>query len=141
MTSLIAHLSKDRVTVNLIKIILNMAEAEQRNLLQDLEIRHPGVKRKRPREKRKHSRKTSLIAVECLTNDAPFTDFIQNISNGGVFIETDAPFYIGQQIILNFSPPNVENAIIVRGKVVRVDPKGIGVKFIRGDVNKPYVEG
>jgi Tfp pilus assembly protein PilZ len=141
MTNLIAHLSKDRVTVRLIELILNMAEAEQRNLLQELEIRHPGMKRKRPREQRKHSRKTSLIAVECRTNDALFTDFIQNISNGGVFIETDAPFYIDQEIILNFSLSNVENAIIVRGKVVRVDPKGIGVKFIRGDVNEPELEG
>ena len=58
-----------------------------------------------------------------------FIYFIQNISNDGVFIQTDGNFHIGQQIIMNFSLLKVEKDITVSGKVVRVDSRGIGMKF------------
>ena len=85
---------------------------------------------------RAHPRRTSLIAVDCLTNDVCFTNFIHDISNGGVFIETKAPFYVGQKIALNFTLPEIESPLSVGGKVIRVNSNGIGVKFIEGDVHK-----
>ena len=60
----------------------------------------------------------------------------QLISNGGVFIETNGPFYAGQGLKLNFSLPEVESPISIGGEVVRVDSRGIGVKFISGDIHK-----
>jgi Tfp pilus assembly protein PilZ len=53
----------------------------------------------------------------------------KNISNSGVFIQTDFSFRIDQQITMILSPPKVEKDITVGGKIVRVDSRGIGVKF------------
>lgn len=128
------QIDKNQVTVRLIELILKMSEADQRNLLTVIENRISKKKKTHPKDKRKHPRKTTLISVECATESVSFTDTILDISNGGVFIETDAPFDIGQEIMMNFSPAESENPITVRGEVVRVDSNGVGVKFINGDV-------
>ena len=58
-----------------------------------------------------------------------FTDFIQNISVGGLYIETQIPLLVNQELWLTFSPPGSEDTIKIKGTVIRVDPKGIGVQF------------
>ena len=135
------HSSKSETTIRLIEQILNLPANAQQNLLKDLENenakkKHPEKLKKHSKELRKHPRKASLIATDCSTHDVCFINFIQDISNGGVFIESNAPFYIGQEIKMNFSLPEVEDTIAVGGEIVRVDSQGIGVKFIKGDINK-----
>ncbi len=130
------QMDKNTVTVRLIEHILKMSEADQRNLLTVIENRISKKKKADPKDKRRHPRKTALISVECATESVSFTDTILDISEGGVFIETDAPFDIGQEIMMNFSPSESENPITVSGKVVRVDPNGIGVEFVKGEVKK-----
>lgn len=57
-------------------------------------------------ERRKHPRAHSFIPVECSSSDGVcFTDFIQDISNGGVSIQTDGHLFVGQQITHTFSLP------------------------------------
>jgi len=106
-------------------LISNISEAERRTLLEKLlnwcHSNHL--------ELREHCRKAFSIPVEHSINGVSFVYFIQNISNGGVFIQTDSNFHIGQQIILIFSPTKAEKDITVSGKVVRFDSQGIGVKF------------
>lgn len=132
---------KNLVTVQLIKILLDMSEKDQRDMLTALENEQakmkdvPENKGPSPEDLRKHPRKMSLIAADCATHDTYFTNFINDISKGGVFIETHAPFYIGQKITLNFSLPG-KGPILVGGEVIRVDSNGIGVKFVEGDVEK-----
>ncbi len=134
---------KNEVTVRLIELILDMSEAAQQNMLKELQNKHAEEKRihseemRTPSEEmRTHPRKTSFITADCSTADVCFTHFIQDISNGGVFIETNGPFYAGQGLKLNFSLPEVESPISIGGEVVRVDSRGIGVKFISGDIHK-----
>ena len=127
---------KSETTVRLIELILNMSEADQQNMLKKMQNKHTVEKRAHPEEMRIHSRKTSFIAADCATNNICFMNFIQDISNGGVFIETNAPFYIGQELKMNFSLPEVETPISIGGEVIRVDSHGIGVKFISGDVHQ-----
>jgi len=134
---------KNEVTIRLIELILDMPDTDQLNLLKDLEDNHFGEKKEASNSKhisyeemREHPRKTSLIAVDCKTHDVCFTNFIQDISNGGVFIETSAHFYVGQQLKMNFSLPEIKDPIAVDGKVLRVDSQGIGVKFVSEDVHK-----
>ena len=81
------------------------------------------------REMRLDPRKPTFISAECSIGDACFTDFIQDISNGGVYIQTDGRFFLGQQITLTFSIPKTSEEKTVSGEVVRVDSQGIGVKF------------
>lgn len=131
-----AQSDKIKVTVRLIELILKMSEVDQRNLIRELEnIPFQGT-RKYAGEKRKNPRKKCLIAVNCSSNDVLFTDFIQNINNGGVYIQTGASFYVGQKITMEFSVPKVEDTITARGEVVRLDSQGIGVKFINGDASE-----
>ncbi len=107
-------------------LIASISESKIRRLLKKLENWH----KSRLAEMREHTRKSSFIPVECSSNDGVcFTDFIQDIGNGGVFIQTDGPFFIGQQITLTFLLPKIEKDIAVNGKVVRVDSEGIGVQF------------
>jgi Tfp pilus assembly protein PilZ len=142
------ELDKHEVTVRLLELILNMPDADLFNLLKNLEEHHFSEISERPNtvsmpqeEMRAHPRKTSLIAVDCETHDVCFTNFIQDISNGGVFIETNAHFYLGQQLKMNFSLPEAENPFTVDGKVIRVNQQGIGVQFIGGDVERIDITG
>ncbi len=106
-------------------IIAVLPESDLRKLWKQLEDWHTFTLR----ELRKHHRRPSFISVESPSDGISFTDFIQDISNGGVFIQTDGSFFIGQQIALTFSLPETQKDITVKGEVARVDPKGIGVKF------------
>ena len=106
-------------------LISNMSESTTRDLLRQLSKWH----KSKITETREHPRKPSFIPVECSSQGTSFTDFIQDISNGGVFIQTTGNFYIGQQITLAFSLPKAGEEINISSEVVRIDSEGIGVKF------------
>jgi Tfp pilus assembly protein PilZ len=97
------------------------SEEEQRRLLSSLEELQQDDRRRDPR-------KGCSIAVTYATWRI-FTDFIKNISAGGVFIETSVPFARGENLTLMFSPPNQQEAVKITGQVVWSDPNGVGVKF------------
>jgi len=124
-STLNANLPKSEGRKHLSVLISNLSVTKKLELLKKLANWHQS----KIAEFREHLRKSSLIPAECLSDGVSFTDFIQNISNGGVFIQTEADFYVGQQITMTFSLPKVEKDITVRGKVVRFDSQGIGVKF------------
>jgi Tfp pilus assembly protein PilZ len=81
-------------------------------------------------EKRKHPRKACLLSVEYSIKDSIFTNYIRNISNDGVFIETTEPFEEGQRVMLKIlAPYNLKDVNRIIGEVVRVDADGIAVRF------------
>ena len=106
-------------------LIPSISETERRELLKKLVNWHHS----KSIELREYYRIPFPIPVEHTSNGVNFIYFIQNISNDGVFIQTDDNFHIYQQIIMSFSLPKVEKDITVSGKVFRVDSRGIGVKF------------
>jgi len=116
-------LTINEVEARLSERISNMSEAEKRELLNELEKRHKIM------EKRKHPRKRVLHLIDCSSQNYAFTDFIQNISAGGLFVETNFPIFINQELYMIFTPPATEGSIKITGKIVRVDPKGFAVKF------------
>ena len=105
--------------------ISSISETERRELLKKLVIWYHS----KSVELREFPRKPFSFPITHTINGVNSIYFIQNISNDGVFIQTDGNFLIGQQIIMKFSLPKVEKDIVVSGKVVRVDSRGIGVKF------------
>jgi hypothetical protein len=115
------------ITFRLFELITEMTDEEQQQLLQELE-------KKLVHQKRKHERTRTNLTVYYATHDRAYRDIIQNISPSGVFIETREPFLVGQEILLNFTPARNNDPIKVRGKIVRVTPAGVGVKFIRAAV-------
>lgn len=80
---------------------------------------------------RKHQRKPWVIPVHYSAGDRDYKDFIKDISKGGLFIETEKSFAVGQTIKMNFRLPNSQSLIQAIGEIVRSNSRGIGVKFKR----------
>jgi uncharacterized protein (TIGR02266 family) len=112
----------DSVTARLYDLISKMPVNAQEVLLAKLEEKL-GI------YKRKHPRKPYLSAVDFATEDQFYKEYIQDISAGGLFIETRAPLAVGQEITLLLSFPDHERPIRIVGEVVRATQQGIGVKF------------
>jgi hypothetical protein len=106
----------------LIKLIKDMSEDQQRKLLSYMESQQAGY--------RKYPRKDVSIATAYVIKDTIYTDFIKNISAGGVYIITNKSKSVGDEISMNFMLTGHKRPIRVFGKVVRIGPTGFAVKFI-----------
>jgi len=74
-------------------------------------------------------RKPYSAVVNYIVNEDTYTNSIQDISAGGVFIETAKPFSEGQGVSMTFPLPISEENISINGEIVRVTELGMGVKF------------
>ena len=118
-------LSKTGHRKDLSSLITSISEAKRRELLKKLTKWYHS----KHLELREFPRRPFSTSVELSTNGLTYTCFIQNISDGGVFIHTDFDFNIDQQITMTFSLSRAEKDIKIGGKVVRIDSQGVGVKF------------
>ena len=124
----------DNVRRRLFELISKLSYNEILELVEELES-----KIKLKIEVRNYPRKPTKIEANIIvwdstlsktsTHKISFKESIQNISDGGVFIETAYPFRINKRLSLIFSLPGVKDSISIKGKIVRVDHQGIGVKF------------
>ena len=110
------------ITARLFEIILDMPFEDRRTLLKDLEA-------KNSQGRRKFARKPYFMPVDFATPDRAFSGFIQNISSGGLLIETRETLPVGEQVTLSFMRPKSRDYIKVGGEVVRNIADGFGVKF------------
>ena len=55
---------------------------------------------------------------------------IQNISTGGVYIEADGCFSVGQEISISYLASNNRDQIEVQGEVVRTDRDGFAMRYL-----------
>ncbi|MBW1899337.1 MAG: PilZ domain-containing protein, partial [Deltaproteobacteria bacterium] len=106
----------------LVGIIKNISKDNQLKLLELL-------KQWDENGERSHSRKPCLITVDYSSQDRFFRDFIQDISAGGIFIETRELFNEGLDIGLTFSIPNSQIPFRISGEIVRTTSRGVAVKF------------
>jgi Tfp pilus assembly protein PilZ len=72
------------------------------------------------------------IVVDYMVAGRHYSNFVENVSEQGVFIRTKDPFEIGQEIMITFSLPGLEKPLKVAGEIVRSMPVGIGVQFKKG---------
>jgi len=107
------------------KIISSMSEAEILKLLKGLEK----WEKSKFVYKRKHYRKHSSLYAICEANRCYFRDNIKDVSAGGLFIETETPLSINEELFITFFHPDSKVPIKITGKIVRVDPKGVGVEL------------
>ncbi len=80
-------------------------------------------------KRRKHMRKPYFSVVDYSIQDTRYTDFIHNISAGGVFIGTGTPFLAGEQVSMVFPLPVTQEQFRIAGEIVWASKKGIGVRF------------
>ena len=87
------------------------------------------------RENRQHERTSAIIKVNYSSSGALKMDYAQNISRGGLFLATNNPFTLGQEIELHLRTPGNKAPVAVPGVVrwigERGTPavKGIGIQF------------
>jgi len=115
------------ITNRLFELIEKMSDEEQRNLLNTLE---EGQRE----DKRRYERKSYFTSIDYITEDRINSGLIQDISIGGLLLEPaeiGESFSIGQELLLTIPHPNKEKATKIRGEVVRIEPRKIGVKFKR----------
>jgi len=115
----------NEVRTFIFEIITDMSDMELRQLLNDLEKWE-----KSKEKKRKYPRRSTLIDITYASDRRGFfEDVIRNISSGGLYIETNLLSELGQKLTMTFSHPDSGDPIKVKGKVIRADSEGIGVKF------------
>lgn len=126
MSALGQKLSESSVTARLVELMMKLSDEDQQSLLKELEERLFI-------RKRKHERKPYFSVVDYAVQDNTFTDFIQNISPGGMFIGTATSFSVGEEITLTFPLPVSREHIRITGEIVWASEQGIGVKFKMAD--------
>jgi hypothetical protein len=84
-------------------------------------------------ERRKDARKNvnghPLVVADCQTMEGDFKAPINNISSGGIFIDTNQRLFVGQEIAIKFDFPGVRKAIMANGEIVRTSFDGAGIRF------------
>ena len=116
------ELGINEVRAFIFEIINMLSEQKMRQLLKDLE---EGQRI----ERRKYDRKDFLRIIDYTVGDRYYRDFIQDISESGVFIQTSQTFSIGQTILMTFISPDNQKPFRINGKIIRIHEDGIGVKF------------
>jgi hypothetical protein len=121
------------VQTRIFQIIWTMPEIHKRKLLSVLEkwqSKFDDEQQSNLNDKREHFRiPVSLFAI-CNNNYLKFKDLTKDVSAGGTFIETKTKLSLDDGIFMTFLHKNLEAPVKATGKVVRVEPKGLGIKFI-----------
>ncbi|MGD8765649.1 MAG: PilZ domain-containing protein [Desulfobacteraceae bacterium] len=106
----------------LFNIVLNLSEKQQQILLQHAEELFL-------QEKREHIRKAVKIPVYYATYDRVYSNYIKNISQQGLFIETQRPLFVGEEIVMTFRLKGFDKPLKIKGEVAHATRAGIGVEF------------
>ena len=95
------------------------------------------------REHRKHERVPLRTTIEYRSDDAGdhfLLESTQNVSEGGIFIETRKPRPLGTKLEVAFTLPGTDDRILAAGTVVWVNPwreegpnpnPGMGIRWTR----------
>jgi len=116
------ELSKNEVRTLIFEIINRMSEAEMHQLLRDLEKGRIG-------ERRQCDRKDFYRMVDYQVGDHYYRDFIQDISETGLFIKTFHTSSVGQKVSLTFMSPDNQKPFKMDSEIIHTNNDGVGVKF------------
>jgi Tfp pilus assembly protein PilZ len=83
------------------------------------------------KDPRQHPRRPYNTSLSFTSKNQSFKGLITNISRGGAFIETQNRFSLGQIIQLVFPGYKKRKDLKLKGYVVRLNRRGMGVKFDR----------
>ena len=102
----------------------------------------PGINRPKPskpsprqsgksRNSRVHARKTCSVETHFAADRQLFEGIIKNLSAGGTYIQVKGRFIVGGDIIVAGPFAANQDEVKRRGKIVRMDGQGIGVRFVQ----------
>ena len=133
MTDISNETEESGVVTRLHELINRMSKDEQQSLLTELE---KGFYK----GKREHERKSFFETVDYTTASQTYRDFVKDISDKGVFIETSNPFSVGEKISMTFLLPEHKKRLKIQGEIVRIEEQGVGVKFEASQVQKEIIK-
>ena len=94
------------------------------------------------KKKRMHERVPCLITTDYVFKTRAYQAYIQDISHGGVFIETNENFSEGEEIRLTLSLAHFFKPFKINGEIVRRDQKGVGIRFKKeSQVQEELIKG
>lgn len=114
---------RDEIRTLISKEINHMSDVEVQQFYQEFQEKQNG-------KPRKHDRKDFFMIVDYSVSDQYYRDFIQDISESGLFIKTSQMFSVDQKIQMTFMSPDYQRPFKIKGEIVRVHTDGVGVKFI-----------
>jgi len=115
----------------LFEIVINLGEEQQEALLRYAE-------ELLVKEKRSGIRKPCRIPINFAAYDRVYSNHIKNISSSGLFIETQRPLLVGDEILMTFRMEGIDKPIKVKGEIAHATRSGVGVEFKE---ISPYIEG
>jgi hypothetical protein len=115
-------MERNEVRDFIFETIDSMSDEEMWQLLKDLEAREH-------KEQRKYSRKDFFNIIDYTVEGRHYRDFIENISESGLFFKPSHTFSVGQTIQITFMSPDNQKPFKINGEIVRVSTDGVGVKF------------
>ena len=132
------NLGRNEVRALLFEIINRMSEVEMLQLLKELEEGQIG-------ERRQCGRIDFLRVIDYQVGDHYYRDFIQNISEAGLFIKPSQTFSVGQTVSMTFMSPDNQKPFKINGEIIHINNVGVGVKFkiesqVQRMVLKSYIE-
>jgi hypothetical protein len=80
-------------------------------------------------EIRKAPRKPCALTIYYTVEDQVLEGTMQDISTGGVFMDSFAPVHVGQEIRMTFWPANHEEPMEIDGEIAHIASEGVGIKF------------
>jgi len=92
-------------------------------------------------ERRKEERHSTRFRLDYrhATGGNFLFEYTQNISTGGIFIETNEPLPVGSEVEMRFQPPGGDDVLELTGKVMWINPyrpdsednlnPGMGIQF------------
>jgi hypothetical protein len=131
-------MERNEVRDFIFETIESMSDEEMRQLLKDL-------KSGRKKEQRKYSRKDFFRIIDYTVEGRHYRDFIENISESGLFFKPSHKFSVGQTIQITFMSPDNQKPFKINGEIAPADTDGVGVAFkiesqVQQMVLKSYVD-
>ena len=101
------------------------------------DLQSSGLKdtKKNSEDLRRHPRRSYRKTVLFTSQNQYYEGLTNNISNRGIYIETNDKLSVGQIIKLVIPGTKIDKGVMLKGEVIHVKPKGVGVKFT-GILNK-----
>ncbi|MEJ2285086.1 MAG: PilZ domain-containing protein [Desulfobacterales bacterium] len=118
------------VISKLFQVVINLDQQQQEALLNHAE-------ELLAKEKRLGIRKSCTLPINFAAYDRVYSGHIKNISANGLFIETQRPLLVGDEIIMTFRLQGLDKPLKLRGEIAHATRTGVGVEF--KDIS-PYIE-
>ena len=125
-----AYSNSNAIIRKLMELILAMNDEQRLDLLNKLEelpIENLSL------GERDAVRKTFGRHISFSVQEREYKAICKDISNGGIFIQTEEVFSVGQAVVLNIPFSDGRREIKVPAEIVRVSSHGIGMKFMKKD--------